>query len=67
MEKGERWEPVFPLPIVARALSFFLSPSPQPPYPHKRNLNSFAPGDFAEKRVLKVLELFSAHSRAIKS
>ena len=30
-------------------------------------LNPFAPGDFAEKRVLKLVEWFSGHSRAIKS
>ena len=27
----------------------------------------FAPGDFAEKRVLKLVEWFSGHCRAIKS
>ena len=30
-------------------------------------LNPFAPGDFAEKRVLKVVKWFSGHCRAIKS
>ena len=30
-------------------------------------LNPFALGDFAEKRVLKLVELFSGHCRAIKS
>ena len=30
-------------------------------------LNPFAPGDFAEKRVLKLGEWFSGHCRAIKS
>ena len=29
--------------------------------------NSFAPGDFAEKCVLKLVEWFSGHCRAIKS
>ena len=29
--------------------------------------NPFAPGDFAEKRVLKLIEWFSDHCRAIKS
>ena len=29
--------------------------------------NPFAPGDFAEKRVLKLVERFSGHCRAIKS
>ena len=29
--------------------------------------NPFAPGDFAEKRVLKLVEWFSGHCRAIKS
>ena len=31
------------------------------------NFNPFAPGDFAEKRVLKLVEWFSGHCRAIKS
>ena len=30
-------------------------------------VNPFAPGDFAEKHVLKVVEWFSGHCRAIKS
>ena len=30
-------------------------------------LNPFAPGEFAEKRVLKLVERFSSHCRAIKS
>ena len=30
-------------------------------------LNPFASGDFAEKRVLKVLEWFSGHCPAIKN
>ena len=30
-------------------------------------MNPFAPGDFAEKRVLKLVEWFSGHCRAIKS
>ena len=30
-------------------------------------LNPFAAGDFAEKRVLKLVEQFSGHCRAIKS
>ena len=29
--------------------------------------NPFASGDFAEKRVLKLIEWFSGHCRAIKS
>ena len=29
--------------------------------------NPFAPGDFPEKRVLKLVEWFSGHCRAIKS
>ena len=32
-----------------------------------RKINPFAPGDFAEKRVLKLVEWFSGHCRAIKS
>ena len=31
------------------------------------SLNPFAPGDFAEKRVLKLVEWFYGHCRAIKS
>ena len=30
-------------------------------------IKPFAPGDFAEKRVLKLVEWFSGHCRAIKS
>ena len=30
-------------------------------------LNPFAPGDFAEKRVLKLVKWFSGHCRAITS
>ena len=30
-------------------------------------LNPFAPGDFAKKRVLKLVEWFSGHCRGIKS
>ena len=30
-------------------------------------LNPFAPGDFAEKRVLKLVEWFSGHCHAMKS
>ena len=30
-------------------------------------INPFAPGDFAETRVLKLFEWFSGHCRAIKS
>ena len=33
----------------------------------EKSLNPFAPGDFAEKRVLKLVEWFSGHCRAIKS
>ena len=33
----------------------------------KTLFNPFAPGDFAEKRVLKLVEWFSDHCRAIKS
>ena len=31
------------------------------------DFNPFAPGDFAQKRVLKLVEWFSGHCRAIKS
>ena len=30
-------------------------------------INPFAPGDFAKKRILKLVEWFCGHSRAIKS
>ena len=30
-------------------------------------VNPFAPGDFAKKRVLKLVEWFSGHCHAIKS
>ena len=33
----------------------------------KNLLNPFPPGDFAEKRDLKLVEWFSGHCRAIKS
>ena len=33
----------------------------------KYDVNPFAPGDFAEKRLLKLVEWFSGHCRAIKS
>ena len=33
----------------------------------KQHFNPFTPGDFAEKRVLKLVEWFSGHCRAIKS
>ena len=36
-------------------------------YLEKRPFNPFAPGDFAEKRVLKLVEWFSGHCHAIKS
>ena len=32
-----------------------------------KKLNPFAPADFAEKRVLKLVEWFSGRCRAIKS
>ena len=35
--------------------------------PQNNRLNPLAPGDFAEKRVLKLVEWFSGHCRAIKS
>ena len=35
--------------------------------PQNLSINPFAPGDFAEKRVLKLVEWFSGHRRAIKS
>ena len=36
-------------------------------YKNKFAFNPFTPGDFAEKRVLKLVEWFSGHCRAIKS
>ena len=47
----------FPMQVVIRALTL----SGQTP-----SFNPFAPGDFAEKRVLKLVEWFSGHCRAIK-
>ena len=38
-----------------------------PELPVTASINPFAPGDFAEKRVLKLVEWFSGHCRAIKS
>ena len=37
------------------------------PLTFEKYFNPFAPGDFAEKRVLKLVEWFSGHSRAIRS
>ena len=34
---------------------------------NRKCFNPFAPGDFAEKRILKLVEWFSGHCRAIKS
>ena len=34
---------------------------------NKQVFNPFAPADFAQKRVLKLVEWFSGHCRAIKS
>ena len=34
---------------------------------HTYDINPFAPGDFAEKCVLKLVEWFSGHCHAIKS
>ena len=36
-------------------------------YKPETSFNPFAPGDFAEKRILKLVEWFSGHCRAIKS
>ena len=36
-------------------------------FPKKQCFNPFAPGNFAEKRVLKLVEWFSGHCRAIRS
>ena len=32
-----------------------------------QNINPFAPGDFAEKCIFKLVEWFSGHCHAIKS
>ena len=51
-----------------RISPFFLRFSKSPwLFPKKQCLNPFAPGNFAEKRVLKLLERFSDHCRAIRS
>ena len=42
-------------------------PQPVPDPENPTHFNPFAPGDFAEKRVLKLVEWFSGHCRAIKS
>ena len=42
-------------------------PTPPPPSPPFRKVNPFAPGNFAEKRFLKLVEQFSGHCRAKKS
>ena len=34
---------------------------------YNKYVNPFAPGDFAEKRVLKLVEWFSSHCHAIRS
>ena len=34
---------------------------------YETEFNPFAPGDFAEKHVLKLVKWFSGHSHAIKS
>ena len=46
---------------------FTLRAQPQPPIHFLIMDETFAPGDFAEKRVLKLVEWFSGHCRAIKS
>ena len=38
-----------------------------PDYQNQPTFNPFAPGDFAEKRVLKLVEWFSGHCHVIKS
>ena len=43
----------YPLLILHEEVDYFFNP--------------FAPGDFAEKRDLKLVEWFSGHCRAIKS
>ena len=42
-------------------------PTPPPPSSPFRKVNPFAPGHFAQKRVLKLVERFSGHCRAKKS
>ena len=77
--RGKKRELFLP-PILPRALTFFLLPSLPTtqrdlcggervwePAGRNSTLNPFAPGDFAEKRVLKLVEWFSGHCRAIKS
>ena len=44
-----------------------VSKSLAPPANMMVTVNPFAHGDFAEKRVLKLVEWFSGHCRAIKS
>ena len=75
----EYQKPVF---LTSRKFRFSLGNMPPAPcfivhqkaiLPHQNvkfachHINPFAPGDFAEKRVLKLVEWFSGHCRAIKS
>ena len=50
--------------VLTNSLKRFLTKTPGT---EKHKVNPFAPGDFAEKRVLKLVEWFSGHRRAIKS
>ena len=49
-----------------RALSFPTIYCKSHMYKASPAINPFAPADFAEKRVLKLVECFSGHCRAIK-
>ena len=50
--------------VLTNSLKRFLKKTPGT---EKHKVNPFAPGDFAEKCVLKLVEWFSGHCRAIKS
>ena len=58
---------VFPLEGLCWSVSFLFSKCISERAGYPLSFNPFAPGDFAEKRVLKLVEWFSGHCRAIKS
>ena len=50
------------IPVIKRSARRMIEKQSQ-----SKPVNPFSPGDFAEKRVLKLVEWFSGHCRAIKS
>ena len=63
------WQPPPAQSKTTHSYNTVLSPYIKVTYPTSIQviLNPFAPGDFAKKRVLKLVKLFSGHYRAIKS